>query len=151
MYLIDETGGSLGVVERDQALILAYEKGVDLVEIGPAANPPVAKLIDYGKYLYIKQKKQQKARSHQKESQLKEVRLGYKTDDHDLQTKVKRAKEFLNIGHKVRIFMVLRGREKAYTEDATDKVLEFGKMVGGKFDTSPRRLGGTISGILVKS
>lgn len=148
--LIDEQGKSLDVVSRDQALILAYEKGLDLVEVGPASKPPVARIVDYGKYQYTKQKKQQKAKAHQKESLLKEVKLGYKTDHHDFQTKAKKAREFLAQGHKVRIFMVLRGREKAYGSEAAAKVVEFGQAAGGRFDFLPRRLGGTIAGILVK-
>lgn len=150
VQLIDESGKNIGVVSRDQALMLAFEKGVDLVEVAPLAKPPVAKLIDYGKYQYALQKKEQRAKAHQKESQVKEIRLGFKTDEHDFQTKVNKAKAFLGEGHKVRVAMMLRGREKAYPDDGKAKLELFSAAVQAKFDQPVKQLGNTISGILTK-
>lgn len=150
VHLIDENGNSFGVVSRDQALVLAYEKGVDLVEVAPQLNPPVVKLTDYGKYLYSLQKKEQRAKTHQKESQLKEVRLGFKIDEHDRMTKLKRAGEFLAAGHKVRVAMLLRGRERAYVPAAIEKVKEFIAATGGKLEAPPKQLGRTITAVVTR-
>lgn len=148
VHLIDESGKSFGEVSTDQALLLAYEKGLDLVEVGPHSNPPVARLMDYGKYLYEQHKKQRKAKSHQKESKVKEIKLGFKTEEHDFTVKARRAVEFLQAGHKVRLFMILRGREKAYPRDGIDKLKEFAKSAQAKFEVPPKQLGNAISAIL---
>lgn len=151
VHLIDENGNSLGTVSTDQALVLAYEKNLDVVEVSPNANPPVARLVDYGKYIYEQQKKQRKAKSHQKESKLKEIKLSFKIEEHDFKTKVKHALDFFAQGHKVRLFMTLRGREKAYTQDAVAKLFSFAQTANAKFENRPAQLGNTISGILIKN
>lgn len=150
VHLIDESGNSLGQVSTDQALMLAYDKGLDVVEVSPSANPPVARLVDYGKYIYEQQKKERKSKSHQKESKLKEIKLSFKIEEHDFLTKIKHAQGFLSEGHKVRLFMTLRGREKAYVNDAIAKIKHFADTANTRFETSPSKLGNTISAILIK-
>lgn len=148
--MIDDKGTSLGQVNTDQALLLAFERGLDLVEIAPASVPPVAKITDYGKYLYEQQKKQRKAKSHQKESKVKEIQLSFKIEEHDFKTKANHAIVFMSQGHKVRLFMKLRGRERAFSADATAKLEQFVAQANAKFETHPKQLGGQISAIIIK-
>lgn len=114
--LIDETGGQIGVVSLAEAMTKAELAGLDLVEISPNAEPPVCKIIDYGKYRYQltkKEKEQKKAQHHVK---VKEVKLKPTTDEHDLLIKLKHAREFLIKGDKVRVTCVFRGREMMHPE-----------------------------------
>lgn len=101
---------------RADALKLAEESGVDLVEISPQADPPVAKVIDWGKYQYQKMKEQQKNRKSSKQSELKQMRFGLKIGTGDLEIKLRKIREFLVEGHKVRIQIFYRGREMAHKE-----------------------------------
>ena len=110
---------------------LAKERSLDLVEISPNANPPIAKIIDYGKFKYIQEKKEREQGKKQKEVGLKIVRIGLGTGTHDKEIKIKMAQEFLNEGDKVSLEMVLRGREKANKEFARKKFEEFVAMLGG--------------------
>jgi translation initiation factor IF-3 len=114
--VVDETGGMLGEMPTDQARQIARERGFDLVEVAADARPPVCKLLDYGKYKYEQKKKQKKSKSHQHVQQVKEVRLRPLTDEHDLVTKLKKAKEMLEEGDKVLITIFFRGREQAHKE-----------------------------------
>ena len=110
------------------ALRLAKESELDLVEVGPTAQPPIAKIMDYGKYMYQKSK-EEKARPKIKEQLTKAVRVGFKTGVHDLEFKVKKADEFLNEGHIVKVELTLRGREKAFAEKGRQHLLEFLKRL----------------------
>lgn len=103
-------------MSRDEALKLAEEAGVDLVEISPNADPPVAKIIDWGKYQYQKMKEQQKNRKASKQSELKQMRFGLKIGTGDLDIKLRKIRGFLSEGHKVRIQIFYRGREMAHKE-----------------------------------
>jgi translation initiation factor IF-3 len=103
-------------MSRSDALKLAEEAGVDLVEISPAADPPVAKIIDWGKYQYQKMKEQQKNRKSSKVAELKQMRLGLKIGANDLDIKLRKIRGFLSEGHKVRIQIFFRGREMAHQE-----------------------------------
>jgi translation initiation factor IF-3 len=114
--VIDEDGKQLGVLTRREALDLAEERELDLVEISPDAKPPVAKIVDWGKYNYQKTKQQQKNRKNTRTYELKQIRTGLKISDHDLGIKMDRARKFLQAGHKVRITLVYRGREQAHRE-----------------------------------
>jgi translation initiation factor IF-3 len=109
--LVGADGAQLGVVPVFQALHLAEEAGLDLVEVAPLAQPPVCRIMDYGKFKYQRKKRQQEARKRQIVVLLKEVKIRYKTDEHDLQTKVRQASEFLKEGHKVKFVMFFKGRE----------------------------------------
>ncbi len=103
-------------MSRVEALKMAEEAGVDLVEISPGANPPVAKVIDWGKYQYQKMKEQQKNKKNSKASELKQMRLGLKIGANDLDIKLRKIRSFLDEGHKVKIMIVFRGRELAHKE-----------------------------------
>ncbi len=114
--MIDDEGAKIGIMMTRDAIALAKERGLDLVEVAPQADPPVTRIMDYGKYLYVQQKRVRDARKKQVTTQLKEIKLRTKTEEHDLQTKLKKAKEFLNKGDRVKIRVVYRGREMAHPE-----------------------------------
>ncbi len=116
--LIDETGQQIGIVPIGEALAIAEEKGLDLVEIAPQANPPVCKIMDYGKFKYELKKKEREARRKQREHQVevKDIRMKVRIDDHDLQVKLKHMREFLEDGDKVRVRIRFRGRENVHPE-----------------------------------
>ncbi len=114
--MIDENGEQVGVLKTRDALILARTANLDLVEVAPTAQPPVCRILDYGKYRYEQGKKEKEARKSQKVIVIKEVRLRPKIDDHDLETKGKQARSFLEEGHKVKMTVLFRGREMAHQE-----------------------------------
>ncbi|MCJ7575204.1 MAG: translation initiation factor IF-3 [Dehalococcoidia bacterium] len=116
MRLIGEEGEQLGVVLLQKALQIAYEHGLDLVQVASAENPPVCRLLDYGKYKYEQTKKERKAKKGQKIGLLKEVRLRPKIEEHDLQAKIKTARKLLEEGNKVKLMLRFRGREIIYPE-----------------------------------
>ncbi len=116
VQLIDNTGDNKGVVETQAALELAQAAGLDLVEIAPNSNPPVAKILDYGKYKYQAQKKAAEARKKQKVVEVKEIKLRPMIDDHDYDVKMRSMKRFFEEGDKVKITLRFRGREMAHQE-----------------------------------
>lgn len=116
MRVINEDGRQLGVLSLKEALAAAEEAGLDLVEVSPDANPPVAKIIDWGKYNYQRTKQLQKSRAKAKPLDLKQMRVGLKISDHDLSVKLNKVQQFLDAGHKVRITVIYRGRELAHKE-----------------------------------
>lgn len=116
LRVIDEDGQQLGVMSRGEALAAAEQRELDLVEISPGANPPVAKIVDWGKYNYQKTKQAQKNKRSTKASELKQMRFGLKISDHDLGVKLKKVTGFLDDGHKVKITVRYRGRELAHKE-----------------------------------
>ena len=109
--MIDPDGNQLGVIPTQEALKAAMDFGLDLVEVSPNANPPVCKIMDYGKYKYELTKKQQEAKKKQSTFQLKEIKIRPKTGDHDLQVKIGHIRKFLGKKDKVRVTVVFRGRE----------------------------------------
>ena len=106
--VVDDTGENLGVMPTEQARALAREKGLDLVEVAPQGKPPVCKIVDYGKYHYQQEKRDRKGK---RRSRLKEVKFTIKIGEHDFQTKLNRAREFLSKGDMVRVSIFFRGRE----------------------------------------
>ncbi|MFZ1243162.1 MAG: translation initiation factor IF-3 [Candidatus Saccharimonas sp.] len=116
LRVIGANGEQLGIMSRLDALNLAHEAGVDLVEFSPNANPPVVKVIDWGKYQYQKMKEQQKNRRSNKASELKQMRFGLKIGSNDLEIKLRKIRKFLSEGHKVKILIFFRGREMAHKE-----------------------------------
>lgn len=114
--LIDENGAQVGVVSIREALIMAEERGLDLVEVAPNAIPPVCRILDYGKFRYEQSKKEREARKNQKQVDIKQIRLEPKTDDHDLDVKAKQARRFLLDGDKVKFNLRFRGREIFHQE-----------------------------------
>lgn len=113
------------VVPTRQALDMAREQGVDLVEISPNANPPVCRLIDYSKFLYQQKKRQKEMKAKQVKVEVKEIRFGPQTDEHDYQFKLKHAKEFLEEGNKVRAYVFFRGRSILFKEQGEVLLLRF--------------------------
>lgn len=125
--LIDDKGNQLGIVPTPEAVKQAQEAGLDLVEVAPNANPPVCKILDYGKYKFDQEKKNREAKKKQKQVKLKEIRMQPKIEEHDINFKTKHIQEFLDEGNKVKVTVRFRGRELAHTElgkDVLDNVLE---------------------------
>lgn len=116
MRLIGPEGQQLGVVPSYDALRQAREAGLDLVEVAPAAAPPVCRILDYGKFKYEQARKEREARKNQKVSELKGMRLRPKIDDHDLEFKTRTIAEFLDEGDKVKVTVIFRGREIAHSD-----------------------------------
>lgn len=114
--LIDSDGTQMGVVSLQQAMDLAVERGLDLVKIAPKAEPPVCRVMDYGKFRFEQAKKDKEARKNQKTVDIKEVRLSAKIDVHDFDVRVKAAEKFLKAGDKVKASIRFRGREMAHTD-----------------------------------
>jgi translation initiation factor IF-3 len=116
LRVIDEDGKQLGVLSRQEALQVAEERGLDLVEISPDADPPVCKVVDWGKYNYQRTKQLQKNRKSAKSLDMKQMRFGLKIGKHDLDIKMAKVAKFLEAGHKVKLTIVYRGREQAHKE-----------------------------------
>jgi len=116
VQLIDNTGDNKGVVETQAAIAMAVAAGLDLVEIAPNSNPPVVKILDYGKYKFQAQKKAAEARKKQKVVEIKEIKLRPMIDDHDYDVKMRSMKRFFEEGDKVKITLRFRGREMAHQE-----------------------------------
>src|SRR6185437_7036531 len=114
--LVDQDGEMVGVVGRNEAIQLAIEAGLDLVEIAPNADPPVCKILDFGKFKYEAQKKKNEARKKQKVIEVKEIKLRPSIDDHDYDVKMRAMKSFIGEGDKVKVTLRFRGREMAHQE-----------------------------------
>ena len=114
--VIDDSGEQLGIMPPPQALTIAKQKGLDLVEISPTANPPVCRIMDFGKYQYQEQKRSREAKRHQKVILVKEIKFRPKVDEHDYQFKKKHIERFLEDGDKVKATIFFRGREMAHPE-----------------------------------
>lgn len=131
--LIDENGEQLGIVPTIDALRMAKERELDLVEVSGKSAPPVCKIMDYGKYKYQLAKKAQEAKKKQSVIQIKEMKLGLKIEEHDFQFKMKHLRDFLEEGHKLKIIIMFRGREILHIdmgEKLAQKVIESLKDVG---------------------
>ena len=138
--LIDESGVQLGIVPTYEALRIAKERELDLVEISPKATPPVCKIMDYGKYKYQVAKKAAEAKKKQTTVQVKEMKLGLKIEEHDLGFKIKHIREFLGDGNKAKVVVMFRGREilhKDKGEALAAKVVDSLKDIG-QLDEKPR-------------
>ncbi len=129
LRVVDETGANLGVMPFSDALKIAVEKDLDLIEISPTANPPVAKIMSFDKYRYQEEKKWKKLRAQQKNQEMKQVQISVREAAHDLGVKAARVDKFLKEGHKVEILLNLRGREKAHQDLAKQKLRDFMKTV----------------------
>ncbi|RMH14730.1 MAG: translation initiation factor IF-3 [Planctomycetota bacterium] len=143
--LIGPDNEQIGVIETAEALKMAQEHGLDLVEISPDVRPPVCKIMDYGKYKYDQSKKQQKNRASSKATELKEIRLGrsVKIDPHDVQIRVDQARRFLMAGHKVQITQRFRGREMAHKELGLERLASICEELSdiAKIEVPPRWMG----------
>jgi len=120
--VVAEDGSNLGVLPTEDALRRAQEHGLDLVEVNPKASPPVCKILDFGKYKYEEKKKQREAKRKQTVVEVKEIKLRPKTDDHDINVKIKHARKFIESGNKVKVVCRFRGREITHPEIATQQL-----------------------------
>lgn len=127
--VVDEDGSQLGVMATGEALRLAQERGVDLVEVAPMAAPPVTRLLDYGQYKYEQTRREKEARRHQRSVEFKEVRLSPKIGKGDFDTKVRRAIQFLEDGDRIKVSCRFRGRELTHAYLGRDLLLRFAEQV----------------------
>lgn len=125
VFLIGEEGEQIGEIETAKAINLAKELELDLVEVNPTAKPPIVKIMDYGQFKYETEKKAHKQRMQQKKVDTKEVRLSVRISKHDFDFRLEQAKKFLEKGNKLKIDMILKGREKAHPEKAVETIKEF--------------------------
>ena len=144
--LIGETGEQLGIVSSREALRIAEESGLDLVKISPNANPPVCKVMNYGKYLFEQNKKAKEAKKNQKVVEIKEVWLSMTIDVGDLNVKAKQAQKFLSAGNKVKVSIRMRGRQMAHSELGLEVMKKFFDIVKdyGTMEKSPLTEGRNI-------
>lgn len=145
--LIDETGENRGIVSIKEALQIAEEAGLDLIEISPQAEPPVCKVLDFGKYKYEVQKRKNEAKKNQKVVNIKELKLRPAIDVHDYEVKLKQAKKFLSQGDKVKFTMRFKGRELSANnmgKEILDKIVEDLDLIG-KVDSAPKLEGKQMS------
>ncbi len=153
MRVIDELGVNLDVMALGEARDLAKQKGLDLIEIVPTANPPVVKIMSYDKYRYQEEKKAKKQRAAQKIQEFKQVQIGVRSAAHDLSVKAARVNEFMQAGHQVEIQLVLRGREKANRDWGKKKLLEFLTIIdpNHKVISEPRPGGRGFTVLVIKN
>jgi translation initiation factor IF-3 len=147
LRVIGQDGANLGVIELSEALRLAEEAGLDLLEVAPNANPPVAKIMDFGKYQYEVNKKQKASRSRSQVSEIKSVQLKVGTSEHDLELKARKISEWLKEGHRIRIDLFLPGRtkymDKDFLESRLKRILVFiteEYKIGDSIQKSPKGL-----------
>ena len=145
--VIDENGEMQGIMDTRDALRMAEEAKLDLVAVSPNAEPPVCKILDYGKYRYELQKKDKIAKKNQKTMQIKEIRLSTFIEDHDIQVKAKTAAKFLNEGDKVKVSLRFRGRERDYTSKGYDVMNRFAEEVSevGVVEKKPKFEGRSLT------
>ena len=123
--VIGNDGTMLGIMSSDQALQLAYDKSLDLVMMSPDGNPPVCKIMDYGKYRFEKDKREKEAKKKQQVIEIKEIQLSCRIDTHDYETKMKRGRKFLEQGNKVKVVLVFHGREMCHQELGKEMIERF--------------------------
>lgn len=150
LSVIDEDGQSLGEMSKYDALSLARERGLDLVEINPTNRPPICKIMDFGRYKYDLAKKTKEAKAKQRVIELKEIRLTAKIGDHDIEYKAKKAREFFDAGDKVKVSLRLRGRENIFAENAFLVFEKFAEKADLSYENRPMRAGNLITAMLTK-
>lgn len=151
--VIDKEGKQVGVLPIHQALAIAEAQGLDLVEIAPNAEPPVCKIIDYGKFRYQQIKKEKESKKFQHQVKIKEIKVKPNTDAHDLAVKMRHCREFIQKGHKVRLTLVYRGREMMHPE-VGERVIK--EMCNGLADiaspeSTPKQMGRSLTVVLAPS
>jgi translation initiation factor IF-3 len=148
--LIDENNAQAGIVEKREALERAQNAGLDLVEVAPTSEPPVCRIMDYGKYLYEQKRKTKLSQKKQHTVSLKEIRLRPKIDDHDRQIKVDHAAKFLEKGHKVQFTMLFRGREMMHLDQGFEIMNEIADTLqeSGKTERAAQKLGRRITMVM---
>jgi len=154
VFVIDENNEQVGAMKTEDAIKLAEEKELDLVEVSPKANPPVARLLDFKHFKYQKEKEAKKQRAQSKEVEIKGVRLSLRIAVGDKQIRLNSAKKFLEKGNKVRVEMILRGREKAHFHLAKEIIEDFTKTVQETFpiriEQPVKKQGGRVTTIIAR-
>jgi len=152
LRVIDQDGNNLGEISKSEALSKAIEAGLDLIEIAPLAKPPVAKILDFKKFLYEESKREQAARKNAREVELKEIWLSPRIAEHDLNVRLKRAEEFLEDGDKIMFRVKFRGREMAHTELGFQLLNKIFETMGEKItvERDPKMEGRSITVIIGK-
>lgn len=155
VLVLDKDGASLGVMTTGQAILRAREDGMDLVEINPKSNPPVAKIIDFGQFRYQQEKEARLAKAHQHIIEIKGIRLSLRIGQHDLEIRQLQTIKFLNDGDKVKIEVILRGREMQQGQLATEMIKKFiaeiNKVVATRLEQAIERQGNKATAIIAKS
>ncbi len=150
--VIDEEGKFLGVLKTAEAIAIANEREYDLVEVSPKENPPVCKFLDFGAFKYQKDKEQRQQKAHAKKVEVKGIRLSVKMGEHDLEVRREQALGFLKEGQKLKIEIILRGREKAHGEIAHKRIQEFLDYIGKHYtlytEQEIKQQGGNVSAIV---
>ncbi|MDO8581869.1 MAG: translation initiation factor IF-3 [bacterium] len=150
--LIDNEGANVGVVTLAKALAMAQERGMDVIEVSPKAVPPVCRLDHYGSFKYREEKEKQKQKAKQKKIEIKGMRISLNIGDHDRDVRLEQAKEFFTEGHKVRIEMILRGRERQHVDLARKAITDFIGLLGEGIEVEQpiSVMGGRFSTIVYK-
>ena len=150
LRVIDTDGSQLGIMSRQEALDISEERKLDLVCVSPKANPPVCKILDYGKYKCELQKKEKEAKKKQKTTQVKEIRLSTFIEDHDIMVKAKTGSKFLKDGDKLKVSLRFRGRERDYVARGMEVMNKFAEAVSevGDIDKKPSFEGRSLTMIL---
>lgn len=153
VLLIDQDGNKLGEFQTEDALQFAKDKGLDLVEVAPNGRPPVAKVADYGKMRYEKQKREAAQRKKSQRTQVKQIKVRPKTDDHDMKVKSRRVHGFLEDGNKVKVVVWFRGREHAHHDIGADQCLRIADAVSdvGEIESHPKMDGRNMVMMLAPS
>lgn len=148
--LIDDEDEQHGIMGLSKAMQMAQERELDLVEVAPKANPPVCKIMDYGKYLYHQDKVDKKQKKSQKKTEVKGVRIGFRTGVHDLEVREKQARKFLGERNLVKVTLLFKGREVVYADMAKEKMLKFYDSLkdAADLEQSPKKQGHTLHMIL---
>ena len=144
--VIDEEGEQVGVMRTRDAMDMAKEKNLDLVEISPTARPPVCKIMDFGSYLYQKKKEQKEQKKAQKSHSVKEIKFGIRISDHDFQVRTNKARTFLEKGHSVKVILQFRGREHTHPEIGLKRMAEMAEDLAdlAKQEFPPKNQGRSI-------
>lgn len=152
--LIGENAEHLGVMPTEKALAIAQERGYDLVEVSPKDNPPICKLLNFGQFKYEREREARKQKSHAKTVEVKGIRLSSRIGAHDLETRMRNAEQFLTEGHKVKVEIILRGREKAFAALARGVIENFIMKLREKFslviEQPVQAQGGQLTAIVAK-
>lgn len=149
--VIDEAGQHLDVMDTAQAIALARQRGLDLVELNPSANPPVAKITTFGQFKYQKEKEMRKQKAHAKKVEVKGVRLSLRIGEHDLGVRREMAQRFMDEGNRVRVEIILRGRERQHVELARKILQDFvASFNDTRIDQPFQKQGGVLSMVIAK-
>lgn len=151
--LIDENDEQLGEMSAAEALQMARDREMDLVEVAPLARPPVCKILDYGKFLYRQKKIEQKHKRMQKKTEMKTIRLSLRIDEHDLDVKAKQSRDFLADGHSIKVNLMFKGREMAHQDLGMQKVQAFYERIKdvAAVEAPAKRQGNSINMVLIPS